>query len=271
MIKKIIFAGCSITAGNELWEEAHVPGYGNMNFEQARKVMNSGSLPDDSIIEAYNNAHSYPALIGQKLGVEVENLGISGISNKEIAGRIISRFPEDKYEDTVVFLQFTTHNRMLLKYKETDETHTIGSFVVMPKGNDDRLTRGQNNLLKEMFFEFLPETVISAEDHFHMHYAISVLKSKGISAFIIVPEDDPINGNWYSDVKFPKIVSDRSPDYWPEMVKHFVKKQFEQNLLGSTVKDLVGANSQLPRLHFNQEAHNKIADVLSEKLKCLIG
>ena len=41
MIKKIIFAGCSITAGNELWEEAHVPNYASMTFKESRKMMDS--------------------------------------------------------------------------------------------------------------------------------------------------------------------------------------------------------------------------------------
>ena len=44
MIKKIIFAGCSITAGNELWEEAHVPNYASMTFKESRKMM--GNVPN---------------------------------------------------------------------------------------------------------------------------------------------------------------------------------------------------------------------------------
>jgi hypothetical protein len=57
MINKLVFAGCSVTAGNELWEEAHVPNYAKMTFAEARKA--SGSAPRHEL-DAFNHAHSYP-------------------------------------------------------------------------------------------------------------------------------------------------------------------------------------------------------------------
>ena len=151
MITKLEFFGCSVTAGNELWEEKHIPNYKKLTFAEAKKAMQT--LPHDEV-RAYNKANSFPALVAKEIGCGFENHGIPGISNKEIAGRAIAQFPEEHYEGIAVFLQLTTHNRMFLRYKETETDSTVGSFVVMAKANDDRLSKSQNNLLKEMFFEF---------------------------------------------------------------------------------------------------------------------
>lgn len=182
MINKLVFFGCSITGGNELYEEAHVPNYKSLNFDEARKV--ARQFPKDEI-DAYNLKHSFPALTALEMGVEFENFGIPGISNKEIACRAIAHFPEEKYENTIAILQFTTHNRMFLRYKETESERTMGSFVVHPKIDDDRLSRHQNNLMKEMYFEFFNESMLSIDDHIFMYYAADLLRSKGIPTYIL--------------------------------------------------------------------------------------
>ena len=151
MITKLEFFGCSVTAGNELWEEKHIPNYKKLTFAEARKV--AADLPQNEVT-AYNKANSFPALVANEIGCEFANHGIPGISNKEIAGRAIANFPDEHYDGITVFLQLTTHNRMFLRYKETETDSTVGSFVVMAKAEDDRLSKSQNNLLKEMFFEF---------------------------------------------------------------------------------------------------------------------
>jgi hypothetical protein len=156
MNNKLHFFGCSVTAGNELWEEKHIPNYKNMSFDEAKKAMQG--LPYDEV-RAHNKANSFPQLVSKQLNVPADNHGIPGISNKEIATRAIAYFPENHYEEgTVAILQFTTHNRMFLRYKELDNYSTVGSFVVHHKATDDRLTKSQNNLLKEMYFEFFNET-----------------------------------------------------------------------------------------------------------------
>ena len=78
MINKLVFFGCSITAGNELYEEAHVPNYNKMSLMEARKA---SSHLDEKDILAYQNKHSFPFLTASKLGVNFENCAISGISN----------------------------------------------------------------------------------------------------------------------------------------------------------------------------------------------
>tara|TARA_B110000503_G_scaffold28131_1_gene44932 strand:+ start:12800 stop:13621 length:822 start_codon:yes stop_codon:yes gene_type:complete len=271
MINKLHFFGCSVTVGNELWEEAHVPDYSGMTFEQARKVRDT---THNHIIDPYNHDNSFPALTAKLLGVDFKNHGIPGISNKEIAARAIAAFPEDQYTDTIAFLQFTTHNRMVLRYKETEKDSTVGSFVIHPKATDDRLTRSQNNLLKEMFLEFFNESLLSQDDHFFMYYAAEVLRNKGISTYILWCDVqvgdwihwDHINGT-VDNTKDITIKSDVAPNYMQPVNMFIAKEYHKYNPIGKTFNDIVGDNARLPRFHYTQEAHTKIANALAERFK----
>lgn len=274
MINKLVFLGCSVTAGNELYEEAHVPEYTKLSFDAARKV--AKELPRDKI-DVWNYEHSFPALTAKALGVEFENLGIPGISNKEIACRALAHFPEEHYEGVVAFLQFTTHNRMFLKYKETPAGGTLGSFVVMAKAEDERLSRSQNNLLKETFFEFYNETILSIDDHVFMYYAADVLRSKGIQTYILWCDIDVIDWanfdieNGVNTKKSVPLDNDKDPQFIEPLSHHLAGSHHKYNPLGKTLTELVPPNSNLPRLHYNQLAHTTIANALAEKVKCLIG
>lgn len=271
MIKKLIFFGCSVTAGNELYEEAHVPNYKSMSFEAARKVLNS--IPEHEV-EQYQLAHSFPCLTAKKLGVEFENHGIAGVSNQEIASRAFTYFPDADHSGTVVVLQLTTHNRMFIKYREENNKKTVGSFVVHPKITDDRLTRQQNNLLKEMFFEFFEESTQSLNDHIYMFYAAEALKKKGIKTYILWPNRNTIQwGDWeHTGVqKDNGFINDREPQFMNKIGNYFVSQFPEYDILSATFNDLVPENSLLPRFHYNQTSHEIIATKLSEKLTCLNG
>lgn len=271
MIDQMHFFGCSITAGNELWEEANVPNYANMTFKEARKVQHHQVHLEE---EQYNRDNGFPALTAKQLGAKYTNHGVSGISNKEIAARAIAAFPEDHYTNTVAILQFTTHNRMVLRYKETPNESTVGSFIIHPQISDDRLSRKQDNLLKEMFFEFFNESMLSQDDHFFMYYAVEVLRNKGVDAHILWCEVQV--GDWIhwdhnkgtaDETKDISIKSDVSPDYM-QPVNMFIAKQYHRfNPLGKTCKDIVGDNARLPRYHYKKEAHILIANALAERFK----
>jgi hypothetical protein len=273
MIKNLHFFGCSVTAGNELWEEKHIPNYKKLTFAEARKAMQN--LPHDEV-RAYNKANSFPALVAKEIGCELENHGIPGISNKEIAGRAIAQFPDDHYDGVTVFLQLTTHNRMFLRYKETETDSTVGSFVVMAKANDDRLSNSQNNLLKEMFFEFYNEAIISQDDHIYMYYAAETLRSKGIQAHILWCTVDVVDwANWDSEKgcqrtdKPVPIRNDQDPQYITGLSRHIGGNHHKYNPIGKPLSELdgIGANSHLPRFHYTQEAHQIVARAIAEKLK----
>lgn len=274
MINKLVFFGCSITGGNELFEEAHVPDYKKMSFDEARKVARQFPKSD---IDKYNLHHSFPALTASEMGVKFENFGIPGISNKEIACRAIANFPEDHYEGVVAILQFTTHNRMFLRYKETDTESTIGSFVVHPKIDDDRLSKRQNNLLKEMYFEFFNESLMSIDDHLFMYYAADLLRSKGIPTYILWCSIDVIDwanfeiGSGVDKSKAVTLKNDKEPYFSDALSHHIAGSHHKFNLLGKTLIDLIPEDSALPRFHYNQVAHQTIAKEIAEKLKCLIG
>jgi hypothetical protein len=263
MINELHFFGCSVTAGNELWEEAHVPNYRSLDFKEARKASQG---VDDEEVRLYNIANSYPALTGNQLGIKFENHGIPGISNKEIACRAIAQFPDENYENIAVFIQFTTHNRLLLKYKEDGNDVTVGSFVVHPMANDERLTKRQDNLLKEFYLEFYNETILSYDDHVYLYYAVDVLRAKGIDAHILWCDVDCINWANFADSKF-SITDAVDPQYSPNFSKHLSTSHYKYNPLDGTMRDIVGDNAVLPRFHYEKAAHIKIADKLAEVIK----
>lgn len=271
MINNLEFFGCSVTAGNELWEEAHVKNYKQMTFDEARKLVRD---MDYENLVGYNKAQSFPALTAKLIGADFKNHGIPGISNKEIASRAIAEFPNDHYENTVAFMQFTTHNRLFLRYKETEQESTIGSFVVHAKAEDDRLSKRQNNLMKEMYFEFYNETMLSNDDHVFLYYAAEVLRSKGIPTYIIWCDVDVIDwANWDMEKgcviidKDVTIKSDTNPQFISNFSRHIAGSHNKYNLLGKTLKDIVGTDAHLPRFHYTHEAHIAIASALAEKLK----
>ena len=270
MNNKIHFFGCSVTAGNELWEEQNIPDYNKLSFDDARKV--AKHIPFDQIT-SYNYANSFPALVAKELGCKFENHGIPGSSNKEIAGRAIAHFPNDHYDDIRVFLQLTTHNRMFLRYKENEKSSTVGSFVIS-KSDDSRLSKSQNNLLKEMFFEFYNETMLAQDDHIYMYYAADILNKKGIKTHILWPAVEVMDWtNWDHDKNCDPgdrpvtIFNDNDPQYVTGISRHISARHREFNFFTSTLLKLVGPESHLPRFHFKKSAHEIIAKSIAEKLK----
>jgi hypothetical protein len=272
MIKNLEFFGCSVTAGNELWEEAHLPNYKKMTFDEARKVANTHPYTE---LRPYNIANGFPALTAKALGVDFKNHGIPGIANKEIAARAIAAFPEDMYkEGSTVFLQLTTHNRAFIRYKETKKESLLGSFVIHPSANDDRLTKSQNNLIKESFLEFYNETLLSLDDHIFMYYAIEVLRNKGIDAHILWCDTDVIDwASWdntshaHVSEKDVPLKTDTDPQYLPNLSRHIAGSHIKYNPLGTTLNKIVGEDSRLPRWHYTKNAHIAIADALTKRLK----
>jgi len=272
MIKKIVFTGCSTTAGNELWEEANVPNYTSMTFKEARIVMNAITIAE-SELRAYNYERAYPAIIGKKLGIETVNLSWPGQSNKEVIGRLVNYFKDDQYTDTAACIQFTTHNRMLVRFKEQDSYDVAGS-VVIGMGDDSRLTRTQNNILKEVFFELLPETMLSLDDFVYVNWAVEKLKSKGVSCFVLSADTTVTDWvNWdqinsATQKTNTPVKNDRDPQYLESMGVNLFKDYLKHQLMpNDTFMTIVGRNAVLPRFHFKQSAHYTIADRIIEGLK----
>ena len=267
-MKKIYFFGCSVSAGNELYEEKFVTGYSSMSFKEAR---NSRKDLNDDEVRNYNLENSFPALTAKKLGCNFENNGIEGISNKEIAARAFTSFQQDSYTDTVVILQFTTHNRVFIKYKEEDSKKTVGSFVIHPlAGEDERLTLRQNNLLKETYFEFADDSFESLQDHIALYYAADYLSSKGIEVYIIWPDRNLIQwADWeHSDIdKQGKFINDKEPQFMNKIGNHFVSRVKDYDILENPIKDILPfENYQLPRYHYTKEAHEFLAEELAKRL-----
>jgi hypothetical protein len=243
-----------------------------MSFKEARSVMHAMTIPELEL-RAYNCERAYPAIVGKKLDVDVVNLSWPGQSNKEIIGRLVNYFKDDHYTDNVAFIQFTTHNRMLVRFKE-ENNYDIASSVVVGMGDDHRLSRNQNNILKEVFFELLPETILSLDDFVYANWAVEKLKSKGVKCFILSADTTVTDwANWdkinaLTNKTNTPVKNDRDPQYLEsmgvELFKDYLKHQLMPN---DTFMTIVGKNAVLPRFHFKQSAHYIIADKIIEELK----
>jgi len=268
-MKKLYFFGCSVTAGNELYEEKFVPNYASMTFKEARIARDRF---DDSKVAKYNIENSFPMITAKLLGWDYENRGIEGISNKEIAARAFTYFPEDSYTDTVVILQFTTHNRVFIKYKEDGNKKTVGSFVIHPlAGEDERLTLRQNNLLKENYFEFADDSFESLQDHIALYYAADYLTAKGIEVHILWPDRNLIQwADWeHSDIdKQGNFINDKEPQFMNRIGNHFVNRVKDYDILENPIKAIMPfENYMLPRYHYTKEAHEFLANELAKRLR----
>jgi hypothetical protein len=263
MIKKIVFAGCSITAGTELYEEKFIPGYTSMSRKQFTKI--KYPIPEHQISE-HNKRFAYPSLVGDLLNVEIENIAERGISNKEIAMRVMMQFPQERYNDVIAVIQITTHNRMLLKYKDS----LVSSAVIQPVIPTHFLNGSQNNILQEFFLEFFSESVSMAEDYMSILHAVHFLKSKNVPCYLtrISPTDlnQPLAEPHMKDESL--ILNEQSP-LALDSVKLSLLNEFNKFKLTNQSLEEITLADYLPQWHFTYNSHKLIASHLAEKIKCL--
>ena len=269
MINKIVFAGCSMTAGAELFQERYIPGYASMPFDDAVQVFKRNEET-----RAYNLQHSYPALVGELLDIPIENIAIDGISNKEIAMRVISAFPADKYENTLAIIQITTHNRMLVHFKEEAEHYLARSYVIQPV-NFHGLSLRRSNLLFESYLEFMSESLLMVENYMCILAAVSLLKSKNVNVYLMKIADNELNQtrnepHENSADNKPIMINERHPLSRNEISERLVNEFKKYQLSSSVFETMVdGDVSYLPQWHLCHKAHKQIAAHISEKIKCL--
>jgi hypothetical protein len=265
MIKKIVFAGCSITAGTELWEEKFVPQYTAMNVFQAGKATRSAS---DEQINEYNKQYCYPSLVGNLLNAEIENIALRGISNKEIAMRAILKFPENHYDDTVAVIQITTHNRLLVNYSN----NLVNSAVLQPNWPTHFLNSRQNNIMQEFFLEFFNESLTMVEDYVSVLYAVRLLRSKNIPCYLLrispTKLNQPLEEPHLKGQEVDLIVNEKDPILLNDIQQQLLKEFYDFNLTAKSLEEITNAD-YLPQWHFTQSGHDLIAKDLAEKIKCL--
>jgi hypothetical protein len=265
MIKKIVFAGCSITAGTELWEEKFVPEYSDMTVYQAGKANRSASQEE---ITKYNKQGSYPLLTGELLDIEIENIAQRGISNKEIAMRAILRFPENHYDNTIAVIQVTTHNRLLLNYAD----NLVNSAVIQPNWPTHFLNRAQNNIVQEFFLEFFNESLTMVEDYMSVLYAVRLLRSKNVPCYLLrispTKLNQPLAEPHLKGQDASLVVNEKDPILLDDMQTALLNEFNNFNLSNESLEEITNAD-YLPQWHFSQIGHNLIANHLAEKIKCL--
>ena len=265
MIKKIVFAGCSISAGTELYEEKVFLDYATMDILQTKKI--KYSTPEKEIRD-YNKKFSYPAIIGNLLNIEIENISVRGISNKEIAMRTIQQFPEKNYIGTVAIMQITTHNRMLLNYANG----LVNSAVIQPTWPTYFLNSTQNNILQEFFLEFFNESLTMIEDYMSILYAIRLLQSKNVPCYVLKISLNKLN----QPLLEPHIagqdrslsINDQSPLSLDSVQLSLINDFNKFRLTEKSLEEISNAD-YLPQWHFSQKANDLIANHLAEKIQCL--
>lgn len=256
-----------MTAGAELYQEKYVENYANLEFDDAVKAFTRSEET-----RSYNLQHSYPSIVGDMLGVCTENIAIEGISNKEIAMRVLSHFPNDRYEDTVAVIQITTHNRMLVHFEENDQQYLARSYVIQPV-KFHGLSMRRSNLLLETYLEFMSESLLMIEDYMCVLYAVAALKAKNISTFVIKIADNDLNQprnepHENSNIDKPIYINDRHPLARDDVSKKLIK-DFNSNQMCALEAIVSQDNPYLPQWHFNHHSHKQIAEHISEKIKCL--
>ena len=263
MIKKIVFAGCSITAGTELYEEKFIPKYTSMSRRQLSKI--KYAIPEHQIGE-HNKRFAYPSQIGNLLNVEVENIAERGISNKEIAMRVMLQFPEEHYDDRLAIIQITTHNRMLLKYNDS----SINSAVIQPVVPVHFLNGSQNNILQEFFLEFFSESLTMTEDYMAVLHAVHFLRSKNVPCYLTRISPTQLNQPLIEPhMPAESLVVDKQSPLALDAVKLSLLNEFNKFKLTDRSLEEISDADYLPQWHFTYHAHSLIAEYLSEKIKCL--
>jgi len=264
MIKKIVFSGCSITAGTELWEEKFVPKYTTMDVYQAGRAHRSATEEE---ITNYNKQFSYPELIKNQLKIDIENIAVRGISNKEIAMRTILQFPNNHYDNTIAVIQITTHNRILLNYSK----NSINSAVLQPSHPTHFLNANQNNILQEFFLEFLNESLTMTEDYMAILYAVQLLKSKNVPCYLLRISSSKLNQPFLEPHLQPAdnlVVNEQYP-FQLNDIENVLLDNFNKFSLCDKSLEEISELNYLPQWHFSQKANNLIANHLAEKIQCL--
>jgi hypothetical protein len=264
MIKKIVFSGCSITAGTELWEEQNVPGYPTMTHPQTKKI--NYTVSEEEIWE-YNRKFSYPELIKNQLNIDIKNISVRGISNKEIAMRTILEFPDNYYSDTIAVIQITTHNRILLKYSE----NSISSAVLQPSHPTHFLNSNQNNILQEFFLEFLNESLTMTEDYMSILYAVQLLKSKNVPCYLLRISPSKLNQPFlepHLQSNDNIIINEQYPFQLTDIENVLLNEFNKFSLCDKSLEEITKLN-YLPQWHFSHRSHELISNYLTEKIKCL--
>jgi len=287
MMEKIVISGCSVTAGIELWEEEHIPQYSKLSTPENQKINFShkkGSVVFDKLnmfntknikhnvsreeIVAYNKKFAYPSLLSKNLQVPVDNIAEQGISNKEIALRTLKYFPKNYYTNTIAIIQMTTHNRLMLTYSQTE----AASIVLQPTQPIHFLTRAQNNILQEYFFEFFSESLTMQEDYMSILYTIHKLNLKNIICYVLPISSSKLNqprDEYHYKVNDNITITHTDNSFELTPVENMLFDDMNQFKLLEQSLEEVSNYCYLPHYHFSHNAHKLISERISERIKCL--
>ena len=143
-----------------------------------------------------------------------------------------------------------------------------------PQVDNDKLTKRQNNILKENFLEFYEESLQIYTDQTFLFFAMQNLIKKNIPTFLIYGSKDmafwPEWGGGEGPEKI-KFHNDKDPQFMYKLFNCYADMWNSYDILKCSLDSLVPANSHLPRYHYNHVAHDIIANNLAEAIKCSTG
>lgn len=218
----ILALGDSFTFGAELSDiPTHVGFYGNDYYDSNLC----------QLIQITPSKFSWPNLLGQKLGIPVENLSLIGGSNDRIYRLAVDRCSLQKY--SLVICAWTSLGRLDLQYQ----------------GQDIAVS-------SQCHFNFDWIKTYTAD-----HYDLNMDTKKCLINLLTLQ-------SYFAQKQQPYLFIKSSPLYIPEELQ-YLKNQLALNNCVSWESDMYNLTSDLPRgkdHHMLEEGHERIADLLAKHI-----
>jgi len=184
-----------------------------------------------------NRDQAWPYLLGNRIGVDVVNLGLSGSGNDRIFRRLYEYFYED--------LQFNNNPFYIVVFssitrKEVWEEASQSYQIVLPHGSDPASLDYQNNF---NLIHFYKQSILykSAIRNLFKAYKIPYIFAHSIEAL-----------NSKEKREIGSIMNSQSPNHY-DILKNDV------NDVG-WLESLVSHTPKTPCMHWNEDAHKLIAE-----------
>lgn len=243
-MKKILFFGCSHTAGDELSDDTWFPWKKEVKSDLEYYTRRNEVLQIQEFYEKYaaeNRTKAYPALINID-GVIIENHAHNGASLRECVYRCIRELHGCEFNAAAVYIQMPPPHRLML---------LLGSgatSILSTAGIADDHTDRKNYVLERL--KLFPTFQDSVDDIIDIVMLHGMLKEKNIKLFLI-----PIDFT----------LSNRVNDLTESSHDHgFLLDLFFQIPLIDLREYMT--DRQLGH-HFGKETHKKLAEIFTEHIK----
>lgn len=139
-MKRIVFFGCSLTFGQDSGT--------NISYSEFSPDKLFKYPPKKGMRDFYDPEKTYPAVVGENLGIEIENHGVCGSSNEHMIHLVYEWILHNDYGDPneiLLVLNTTTHERYATSvmdgYRKKAESQMISDRYSIIGCVDNKLTK----------------------------------------------------------------------------------------------------------------------------------